>query len=144
MFKQVRPSLLGRGLRIARKFAEGTPSSTPIVARSTPSQHYPKAVHAMEVYCKTRRVDRPQEAHPNHRLNSRLSACSHRGMETSPHYHRRHMLSLQRFQARLTLFLNDIASFPHGTSVLLDSSTCAVLNGVYHQIGALISESATL
>ena len=54
------------------------------------------------------------------------------------------MLSLQRFQARLTLFPKYFASFPHGTSMLLDSSTCWVLNGVYHQICARISESATL
>ena len=99
---------------------------------------------AVGIYCKTRRVDRQQEAHPIHQLNSRMNACSHRGLETSLHYRRRHMLSLQRFQARLTLFPKYFASFPHGTSMLLDSSTCGVLNGVYHQIGARISASATL
>ncbi len=57
--------------------------------------------------------------------------------------YRRHMLTPQQVQARLTLFPKYFASFPHGTSVLLISRVYCTLNEVYHQIGAYVSESAT-
>ena len=110
---------------------------------STPECH-PKATHQKTLHRAVTRVGRCQETRLNHRIELRRNVFSPRGTANLLDERRFHTLASQRFQARLTLFPKYFASFPHGTSVLLDSSTCGVLNGVYHQIGALISESATL
>ena len=54
------------------------------------------------------------------------------------------VLILQRVQARLTLFSKYFASFPHGTCGLSDSRRYLASDGIYHLIGAVVPNNATL
>jgi hypothetical protein len=53
-------------------------------------------------------------------------------------------LTLQRFQARLTLFPKCFPPFPHGTCSLSYSGRYLAKDGTYHRISAPVPRNATL
>jgi hypothetical protein len=55
-----------------------------------------------------------------------------------------HSLTIQLFQALLTLFPKSFSPFPHGTCLLSVSSQCLALDKTYHPIGAPVPRSVTL
>ena len=52
-------------------------------------------------------------------------------------------LSLQRFQALLTLFSKSFSPFPHGTCLLSVSNQYLALDEIYHPLGAPVPRNVT-